>query len=125
MIPNGWQPIGDNNGADTVRPCTWSSKPSRNLKSGTNPLMIIVGADDALIGDPGIVCTIEESLGESTILSREIDEYMDVWLFMKNVRGSLSSTFVGEGSAASRKKQKKLLLELPILFWAAKTKVAL
>ncbi|KAH1047084.1 hypothetical protein J1N35_037868 [Gossypium stocksii] len=74
-------------------------------ESDVNPIMI-TGADNRLLGDADTVRVVKENLEESTSLSREIDEYMDVQSSMQNVRGGLSSTFTGEGSASSKEKRK-------------------
>ncbi|KAH1090878.1 hypothetical protein J1N35_018135 [Gossypium stocksii] len=77
-----------------------------NQKGSANPLMITVGIDNRFVGDAGITRIVKKSSGESTSLSKEIDEYMDTRSFMQNVRGGPSSASVEERSASSRKKQK-------------------
>ncbi|KAH1031854.1 hypothetical protein J1N35_044028 [Gossypium stocksii] len=68
--------------------------------------MIIGGANNGLVGDAGTTHVVEESLRESTSLSREINEYMDVRSFMHNVQRGHSGAPTREGSASSQKKQK-------------------
>ncbi|KAH1048088.1 hypothetical protein J1N35_038872 [Gossypium stocksii] len=81
---NGWRPIDDNNGEDTM-----AVLPT-DQESGTNHLMIIVDVDNRLVGNAGTIRVVEENSGESTSLPLEIDEYMDIRSFMKNVQGGPS-----------------------------------
>ncbi|MBA0676688.1 hypothetical protein Goari_018155 [Gossypium aridum] len=76
--------------------------------------MITIGADNRLVGDVDTTRIIEETSWESISLSKEIDEYIKVRSFIQNVRGYPSSASAREGSASSLRKQKKLLLEMPI-----------
>ncbi|KAH1072863.1 hypothetical protein J1N35_025191 [Gossypium stocksii] len=76
-----------------------------NMESGVNCLMLTAGVDVALVSDADTASGVEESLEESTSLSREIDEYMEVRSFMQNVQGGPSGTAVGKESARSRKSQ--------------------
>lgn len=68
--------------------------------------MLIFGANVTLVGDAGTTRGVEESLEESTSLSREINAYMDVRSFMQKVLGGPSSTAIREGSNNSRKRQR-------------------
>ncbi|KAK5771694.1 hypothetical protein PVK06_047931 [Gossypium arboreum] len=54
----------------------------------------------------GTTHVVEESSKESTSLSREIDEYMDVQSFMHNVQMGPSVGPTREGNVSSRMKQK-------------------
>ncbi|KAH1063704.1 hypothetical protein J1N35_028691 [Gossypium stocksii] len=66
-------------------------------ESGVKLFMFTVGADNRLIGGVDIAHIFEESLAESTSLSKEIDEYMDVQSFMQNVQRS-PTAFARKGS---------------------------
>ncbi|PPR81999.1 hypothetical protein GOBAR_AA38718 [Gossypium barbadense] len=76
-----------------------------DVESDVN-LVMIIGTYNRLLSDAGTIRVVEENSEKSTSLSREIDEYMDVRLFMQTVRGDLSDTFAREGSASSKKKRK-------------------
>lgn len=68
-----------------LKPYSLSSKSAGDQEGSTNTPWITVGADNRLICDAGIIHIVEESLSESTSLSKEIDEYMDMRSFMQNV----------------------------------------
>ncbi|KAH1121576.1 hypothetical protein J1N35_004736 [Gossypium stocksii] len=111
-IPKGSNRLSDTNDSSfllplfcKLKPRAWSSKSSRNVESGVNPLILTVGTNVTLVGNATTVHSVEEILEKSTSLSREIDEYMDVQFFMQNVRGGPSGTSVREGSASSRKRK--------------------
>ncbi|KAH1056013.1 hypothetical protein J1N35_034078 [Gossypium stocksii] len=89
-----------------LKPHACSSKSSENVENGASLLMLIVGANVTLVSDVGTACSVEESLEESTSLSRENNEYMDVRSFMQNVRGGPSGITIGEGSTNSRKRKR-------------------
>ncbi|KAK5794117.1 hypothetical protein PVK06_035320 [Gossypium arboreum] len=89
-----------------LKPHLWSSKPSRDLESGVNPLIVTTGVYNTLVGNADTVRGVEESLKESISLSREIDKYTGVQSFMQNMRCGPFGTAVREGSVNSRKKLK-------------------
>lgn len=57
-----------------MKHCTWFLLPSPYVKSSANPNLLIATIDLRIIGRVGTSYNIEDSLEESTSLSREIDE---------------------------------------------------
>ncbi|KAH1097946.1 hypothetical protein J1N35_014867 [Gossypium stocksii] len=88
------------------KPRSWSSQPLPNIESDTNPLMLTSGDDKRIVGNASTTKVIEDNSKESTSLSKEIDEYMDVRSYMQSMQIGPSRVTTGDENGSSKKKQK-------------------
>ncbi|KAH1090557.1 hypothetical protein J1N35_017814 [Gossypium stocksii] len=65
--------------------------------------MLTIGADIQIFGGASTTQGTKDSFEEFTSLSREIDEYMDVWFYMESVREGPSGTNIGKGNIKKHK----------------------
>ncbi|PPR85378.1 hypothetical protein GOBAR_AA35314 [Gossypium barbadense] len=92
-----------------MKPSIWFSLPSPYVDSGANPSLLTATTDLKIVGDAGTACNTKDSSDESTSLSHEINEYMDVMLDMR--KKCMTNTWAANVVLSNEEEEDSAILE--------------
>ncbi|KAH1046982.1 hypothetical protein J1N35_037766 [Gossypium stocksii] len=89
-----------------LKPLPWSLQLPMHEQTSVSTVMLTVGGDVRIVDGAGTAQGTEDSSKESISLSREIDKYIDVHLYMQSVLGGPFGTSTDRGNVNTRKRQR-------------------